>query len=183
MTLPRSLTPDQLRRDLKAIRERLTIIERAPATSAAAVATGWTDALARQVRVTKQYTDFAGAASIVTVALGTYPAGTICTHVRINPSTPFTTTLGNDVTATVPVPTNGALADGSAKTVNLTLPDPLVNQAAALYIIGDPAAPTDFSLEITVSGGEVGNDLTAGTVVVDMLMSVPGSIADTLPHS
>lgn len=36
MTLPRSLTPDQLRRDLKAIRDRLTEIERGSGTTVAA---------------------------------------------------------------------------------------------------------------------------------------------------
>ncbi len=44
MTLPRSLSPDQLRRDLKAIRDRLTEIERGSGTTVAA--TGLTSPIA-----------------------------------------------------------------------------------------------------------------------------------------
>lgn len=177
---PESVRPDALRQSLADLRRR---VDSASAAVATAVVTGWTDAQPRWVRVTKQYTDFADPGSVVAVVLGNYPAGTVFTHVRINPTTIFATTLTNAVVAEAIVPTNGALADGSTKTVNLAVSPPLADQAATIYMLGDPDAASDFKLEISISGGETGNDLIAGVVAVDMLLSVPGATTDDLPHA
>lgn len=183
MTLPRSLTPDQLRRDLKAIRDRLTEIERVPASEAAAVVTGWTDAQPRWIKYTVPYTLFTGTvATTATTTVATLPPGTVWTQERIDVATTFVS-LGGIWRMTIAVPTGGAAAGGTAKAPDVTTPDALAQRAANEYVVSDPAGVCDVVISIDSSGIDNASTLTQGSATVNILVSVPGSTADALPHS
>lgn len=190
MPFPRSDKPDAVRSDIEKLRVRVEELEvsqagelKEHAKFSLSTMPAITDNTPRWVVVTIPYTDFADPGTTVDVSLGTFAAGTVLTAIRINPATPFTTTLGSTVSATIPTPSGGAIYDGAAKTVDLTTPSALAGQGAAVFMVGDPAAPFDFNIEIGVGGGETGNDLTAGSVEVHMLISTPGATTDVLPHS
>lgn len=181
MTLPRSLTPDQLRRDLKAIGDRVTVIERGSAT--AATAATWSDNTPRSIALTVAYTDFIAATDPTPHLLVNLPAGTVCTHQWVEPGTLFVSPLASiwrlSIVKSAPIYS----AAGTAKAVDVTTPDGIDQQHAAELIVSDSATANDWYCQIESGSGENGDTLTAGDAVLHLLVSVPGSTADTLPHS
>lgn len=180
---PESVRPDALRLRIKQLNDRIKELEAAPAASSATVVTGWTDAQPRWVAYSVDYTDFASASTIVDFTVASLPAGTTWTAAWIEPTTPFASTGLSTWRMGPLVPTNGATVAGSPKTTDVSTPDTLSQQAAAWFVISDPASAQDLIIEIDSSGGDNGTALTAGAATVYLLLSVPGSTSDDLPHA
>lgn len=178
--IPDSVRPDAIRLALANLTARIKELEAEQA--AATVVTGWTDAQPRWVAYAVDYSDFATAATTVDYVVGSLPAGTIWTHAWIEPGTNFASPGLSTWRMGPLVPTNGATITGTPKTTDVTTPDTLSAQGAAWFVVSDPASAQDLTIEIDSGGGDNGNQLTAGTATVHLLLSVPGATSDDLPH-
>jgi hypothetical protein len=180
--LPRSVSPDAIRREWKRTEDRLAELERAPATATAAVVTGWTDAQPRWIALPVAHTLFTGtAATVVDAVLTELPAGTVCTHQWVEPGTLFVSagdTWRMSIVKAAPIYSAG----GSPKAVDVTTPDAIDQQHAAEYIVSDSAGANDWYVRIETGGVDTANLLTQGTATMHLLVSVPGAITDDLPH-
>lgn len=177
---PESVRPDALRQSLADLRRR---VDSASAAVATAVVTGWTDAQPRWVAYTVPYTLFTGTVATTAVTtVATLPPGTVWTQERIDVGTTFVS-LGATWRMTIAVPAGGASAGGTAKAADVTTPDALAQRSANEYVVSDPAGVCDVVISIDSSGVDNASTLTQGSATVNILVSVPGSTLDTLPHS
>lgn len=197
------VNPDELRERLKRQAEQLETIERdavaAAALDAAALAaldarvvvletatpTGWTDAQPRWVAYPVTYTGFTGAALSVTITIATLPAGVSWTQVWVKPGTLFVSTNNPPMDVWrlgVDVPATGATAGGATKTVDVTTPDALAQQAASWYVQCDTSGTATVTATLA-NGTDNANTLTAGTATIYLLLSIPGATTDALPHA
>lgn len=194
------VNPDELRERLKRQAEQLETIERdavvAAALDAAALAaldarvvvletatpTGWTDAQPRWVAYPVTYTGFTGAALSVTITIATLPAGASWTAVWVKPGTLFASPTVPIWQLNVDVPATGATASGAPKTVDVTTPDALAQQAASWYVQCDTSGTATVTATLA-NGTDNANTLTAGTATIYLLLSIPGATTDALPHA
>jgi len=173
--------PDELRR-------RIATLDRAVAsivtTASTATVTGWTDAQPRWVKYPVTRTDFSAAATTVTITLDTLPAGVAWTQVWVEPVTNFVSTPGGSIwRLSADVPATGATAGGSPKSVDVTTPDALAQQAASWYVQCNNSGAATVTATIDSGGGDNANNLSSGSANIYLLMSVPGATTDDLPHS
>jgi hypothetical protein len=185
---PESVSPDALRQSLNSLRSnhaaavaRIAALEaEAPATT---TVTGWTDALPRAVKYPIDYTQFkATAATIVNVTLDSLPAGLRWTHVWIEPVRSFVSAGLFVWRGSVVIPATGATAGGSPKSVDITTPDALSQQAASWFVQCDNSAPVTLEAQIDSGGTDTADLLADGSANIYITLSVPGSTADDLPH-
>ena len=194
MPYPESTSPDALRRSLNELRTRATDAEQETASLAlrvaeleAATTSGLTDGTPRWIKVDVDYTDFPDAATTSQHLLIQLPAGTACTHQWIEPGDAFTSTnIPGGGVWRMSIVKDGTIIDsagGTAKDVDVTTPDAMAQQYAAEHIVSDTATANDWYVQIDSGGVDNASKLTAGTATVHLLVSVPGSTANDLPHS
>ncbi|HYD02109.1 MAG TPA: hypothetical protein VEB22_12855 [Phycisphaerales bacterium] len=181
MPEPRSVRGDALRARLRRL-ERDVAESGTTASESATTTTTLTDGTPRWVRYTVAYTDFTAVATTSDKVIDNLPAGTVCTHQRIEPGNSFVSP--NAEVWRLSVVKSGAIysAGGTAKTVDVTTPDGTDAQHAAEFIVSGDASANDWTVRVATGGTDTADTLSAGTATVHLLVSVPGSTANLLPH-
>lgn len=179
---PESTRPDAIRLRTKALSDRIKQLESAPTAESETIITGWTDAQPRWIALTVPYTLFTPSVGMMTVdvTITNLPPGTVWTGERIDVVTTFVS-VGGIWRMTIKVPVGGTSVGGTPKGPDVTTPDPFAQLIADEFAASDPAGACDVT--INLSSSDTADQLTQGVVTVHLLVSIPGAITDTLPHS
>lgn len=179
-------SPAGIQRQLRQLAAAVNALSPATQSTTGSVSsTALTDNMPRWVSYPVSFSSFVGASTSVTIPLATLPAGTVWTSVWIEPGTQFVSPscpagawrLGVDVPAT------GATVGGAPKTVDMTTPDSLGAQAASWHVQCNRSGSVAVTATIDSGGTDDGSDLTAGSAVIHLLLSVPNATTDQLPHA
>ena len=182
----RSTSSDAIRRQFYDLRQEAEALEaRIRSLESAEPTTGTlTDNTPRWIALPVPHTLFTGtvATSVDSAPIASLPPGTVWTAERIDVDTTFVS-AGSIWRMTIKVPTGGASVGGVPKSPDVTTPDAIGQLAADEHVFSDPAGVCDVVINIDSSGGDTADQLTQGSVTVHLLVSVPGSTADSLPHA